>query len=327
MTHPFLACLVVIGLAAGPVIGQNAAGKGGQKAWTPPKTSWGDPDLQGEWPASANIPLQRPATLADKAALTDQELAQRQQQAQKLAQADSEEFVKGGAVPVNPPSYWQDRGKPNRQTSLVVDPPDGRIPALTAEGAKTIKELRGGRGPGTKFNPVIETWEDFDTYSRCISRGVVSSMLPYIYNFGNEIIQAPGYVVIRNEMIHEARVIPLDGRPHVGQNISMYMGDSRGHWEGSTLVIETTNLKQLPGAGDGIFSDAARLTERLTRVAAGELSYDVTINDPKMWTKPWTIHMPYKLDPSYKIYEYACHEGNYMMVDALTSSRDAKPKP
>jgi hypothetical protein len=151
-------------------------------------------------------------------------------------------------------------------------------------------------------------------------------MLPTLYNFGNEILQAPGYVIIRNEMIHEARVIPIDGRPHVGKGIATYMGDSRGHWDGNTLVVETTNLKASPGAGGGQFSDAAVLTERFTRTSPKDLSYDLTVNDLKTWTKPWTLHMPYKLDPSYKIYEYACHEGNYMMLDALSGARDLEKK-
>jgi len=186
--------------------------------------------------------------------------------------------------------------------------------------------LRGGLGPGSHFPDKVDSWEDFDIYSRCITRGMVSSMLPTLYNFGNEIIQAPGVVVIRNEMIHETRVIPLDGRPHVGKGISTYMGDSRGHWDGNTLVVETTNLKPQPGAGGGLFSDAAVLTERFTRTSPKDLSYDLTVNDPKTWTKPWTLHMPYKLDPNYKIYEYACHEGNYMMQDALSGARDLEKK-
>jgi hypothetical protein len=147
-------------------------------------------------------------------------------------------------------------------------------------------------------------------------------MLPTLYNFGNQIMQAPGYVVIRNEMIHETRVIPTDGRPHVGKDVTSYMGDSRGHWEGNTLVVETTNFNDRTGAGGGYFSDAAKLTEKFTRTGPEDLSYDATINDPKTWTKPWTIHMPYHMDKSYVIYEYACHEGNYMMTDALTGARD-----
>jgi hypothetical protein len=294
-----------------------------QTAYKAPKTPWGDPDLQGQWPAAADIPMQRPAALGTRETLSDEELAQRQKQLQKQIAADSETFVKdnGSGVTINPPSYWQERQKPNRQTSLVVDPPDGRIPAMTPDAQKYVKSLRGGLGPGNHFPDKVDSWEDFDIYSRCITRGLVSSMLPTIYNFGNQIVQSPGYVVIRNEMIHEARVIPIGSRPHVGPSLTSYMGDSRGHWEGNTLVVETVNMNNQTGAGGGFFSDAAKLTERFTRIAADELSYDLTINDPKTWTKPWTIHMPYKLDPGYAIYEYACHEGNYMMLDSLEAAR------
>jgi hypothetical protein len=294
-----------------------------KQAYTPPKTPWGDPDLQGQWPAVANIPMQRPANFGTRAFLTDEELKQREQQAQRQQAADSEVFAKGGSesLTINPPSYWQERQKPNRQASLVVDPPDGRIPAMTPAGQKFVQSLRGGLGPGQHFPDKVDSWEDFDIYSRCITRGLVSSILPTIYNFGNQIVQAPGYVVIRNEMIHEARIIPLDGRPHAGSNLRTYMGDSRGHWEGNTLVVETIDFNDQTGAAGGFFSDAAKLTERITRIAPDELSYDVTINDPKTWTKPWTIHMPYKSDPSYTIYEYACHEGNYALGDVLRGAR------
>ena len=318
--------LSVAAVALRPALAQAPAAKTARSSvkpnWTPPKTAWGDPDLQGEWPATARIPMQRPTELGNRSELTDAELAQRQRQFQKETQTDNEEFAKDGDTTINPPSYWQERGKPDRQASLVVDPPDGRIPPLTPEGQAAVHALRGGLGPGSHFPDKVDSWEDFDIYSRCITRGVVQSMLPTLYNFGNEILQAPGYVIIRNEMIHETRVIPLDGRPHVGKNIVSYMGDSRGHWERNTLVVETTNLTAQPGVGGGLFSDAAVLTERFTRTSPNDLSYDLTINDPKTWTRPWTIHMPYKLDPSYRIYEYACHEGNYMMLDALSAARD-----
>jgi hypothetical protein len=295
--------------------------------WTPPKTAWGDPDLQGQWPATANIPMQRPANLGERAELTDAELAQRESQAKKQAAEDGEEVAKGNSeVTINPPSYWVEHGKPVRQASLVVDPPNGRIPAMTPEGQAAMQALRGGLGPGSHFPDKVDSWEDFDIYSRCITRGMVSSMLPTLYDFGNEILQAPGYVIIRNEMIHETRVIPLDARPHAGKGIVTYMGDSRGHWEANTLVVETVNLKAQPGIGGGLFTDAAVLTERFTRTSPNDLSYDLTVNDPKTWTLPWTLHMPYKQDPNYKIYEYACHEGNYMMLDALTGARDLEKK-
>ncbi len=330
MRYRVFALPVTAALLSLPVAAQAPAAKvvssSAKSSWTPPKTSWGDPDLQGQWPATANIPMQRAVSLGERAELTDAELAERESRAKKQASEDGEEFAKGGEVTINPPSYWVERGKPVRQASLVVDPPNGRIPPMTPEGQAAVKALRGGLGPGSHFPDKVDSWEDFDIYSRCITRGMVNSMLPTLYNFGNEIIQAPGFVVIRNEMIHETRVIPLDKRPHVGKAIAMYMGDSRGHWEGNTLVVETTNLKDQPGVGGGLFTDAAVLTERFTRTSPNDLSYDLTVNDPKTWTKPWTIHMPYKLDPSYKIYEYACHEGNYMMLDALSGARDLEKK-
>ncbi len=293
--------------------------------YTPPKLPWGDPDLQGQWPASANIPMQRPANFGTRAYLTEEEFAARQKQAQKQSESDSEEFVPQSgpaSLTINPPGYWVEHGKPDHQASLVVDPPNGRIPALTPAGQAFVKSLRGGLGPGQHFPDKVDSWEDFDSYSRCITRGTVSSMLPTLYNFGNQIMQGPGYVVIRNEMIHETRVVPTDGRPHAGKGVTSYLGDSVGHWEGNTLVVETTNFNDRTGAGGAYFTDAAVLTERFTRTGPEDLSYDVTINDPKTWTAPWTIHMPYHLDKSYVIYEYACHEGNYMMVDALTGARD-----
>ena len=307
---------------------ENAPATKSAKPFTPPKTSWGDPDLQGQWPASANIPMQRPPVLGDEKLLTKEQRAQRQEQYAKQEAQDSEEFSSAsGSVNINPPGYWVEHGKPNQQTSLVVDPPDGRIPAMTPEARERMQALRGGRGPGSHFPDIVNSWEDFDIYSRCISRGMLSSMLPTLYNFGNEIVQAPGVVVIRNEMIHESRVIPLDGRPHVGENIRTYMGDSRGHWEGNTLVVETTNFNGKIGVGGGAPpTDQLKIVERFTRIAPDELSYDATISDPGTWVRPWSLHMPYKLDPSYRIYEYASHEGNYMMLNALKGARELEKK-
>jgi hypothetical protein len=331
ITHRALVSFAFAALSTLPIAAQAPAAKvatsSSKTNWTPPKTSWGDPDLQGQWPATANIPMQRPADLGERAELTDAELAQRERRAKKQAAEDGEEVAKGDSeVTINPPSYWVERGKPVRQASLVVDPPNGRIPPMTPDGQAAVKALRGGLGPGSHFPDKVDSWEDFDIYSRCITRGMVSSMLPTLYNFGNEIIQAPGYVIIRNEMIHETRVIPLDGRPHAGKGIVTYMGDSRGHWDGNTLVVETVNLKPQPGIGGGLFTDAAVLTERFTRTSPDDLSYDLTVNDPKTWTRPWTLHMPYKQDSNYKIYEYACHEGNYMMLDSLSGARDLEKK-
>src|SRR5690349_15232016 len=235
MSRKYFAAFLTIAIIALVPLGAMAQAK---KAWTPPKTPWGDPDLQGQWPATANIPMQRPANFGTRNELTDQELAQRQLQAERQNESDTQEFTTGKEnVTINPPGYWVEHGKPNRQASLVVDPPDGRIPAMTERGRKFAQDMREGRGPGQHFPDKVDTWLDFDIYSRCVTRGLVSSMLPTLYNFGNQIVQSPGFVVIRNEMIHEARVIPTNNGAHVGSKLRSYMGDSKGHWEGNTLVV------------------------------------------------------------------------------------------
>jgi hypothetical protein len=319
-------------LAVMPLAAQTSAtakpaatnGQGQAKPYTPTKTPWGDPDLQGQWPAYANIPLQRPISAEEKASLSSEELAKRQEQYRRQAEADDEEFAgNNSTTTINPPVYWVEHGKPNAQASLVVDPPSGRLPPLTPEGEKRRQELRGGLGPGEHFPKVVNSWNDFDMYSRCITRGMLSSMLPTLYNFGNQIVQAPGYVVIRSEMIHESRIIPLDGRPHSGAGVRTYMGDSRGHWDGNTLVVETTNFNgKVFIGGSGPTTDQLKITERFTRTSPEDLVYEATISDPGTWTHPWTIHMPYKLDPHYVIYEYACHEGNYGLLNALKGARE-----
>jgi hypothetical protein len=295
------------------------------KSWTPPKTAWGDPDLQGVWPGNMGVPLQRAKNLGERTELNDQEFAQREAQAKRAAASDAVEFApKDERVGIGPPSYWTERGKPTRQASLIIDPPDGRLPPMTPE-AKAIQAKTPAQWAG-----VANSYEDVNLYYRCISRGVLGSIIPVVYNNGNEIIQAPGYVVIRNEMIHESRVIPLDGRPHVGSNIHMYMGDARGHWEGNTLVVETTNFTDRTSIGSngvayngegGRNSDAMKLTERLTRVDQNTLNYQATIDDPKTWTKPWTILISLKRDDKYQFLEYACHEGNYALKDILSGAR------
>jgi hypothetical protein len=334
MTHRYLAsffawggALVVMSVA--PVAGQSPASpveKPGAtaKAWTQPKTPWGDPDLQGLWPATdmINVPMQRPANFGTRAVLTKEEYAVREQAAQRTKASDSVQYVQEGApVGINPPSYWLEHGKPNYQASLVVDPPDGRTPPLTAEAQKlAAARAEARRGHNN------DTWEDQSFYDRCISRGVMGSILPVIYNNGNQIIQAPGLVMIRYEMIHETRIIPLDGRPHVDAGVRSYMGDPRGHWEGNTLVVETTNLIGntngigLNGGGTPHSADL-RLIERFTRVSDKVIDYSATIDDPKTWVKPWTVEFPLNRDDGFTVYEYACHEGNYGLLDILSGAR------
>ena len=305
-------------LPAAPKTAAKSASAVKSSAYTPPKTPWGDPDLQGIWPAAFNIPRDRPANLKDKAALSDEELAQAL--ADRAKQTATNRERPADLVTIGPRYNWGEGGTLAKQTSLVIDPADGRTPALTPEAAKIVRSERGGLGPGQHFPDKVDSWEDFDYYSRCITRGFPSSMLYTIYNYGNDITQGPGYVVIRNEMVHEQRVIPTDGRAHVGKEIKTYMGNSVGHWEGHTLVVETTNLKAHSGGG-GRYTDAAKVTERFTRTSPSDLVYEATISDPNVWIRPFTLRYPYKLDPEYTLYEYACHEGNYMMLDSLIGAR------
>lgn len=295
----------------------------GQAAYKVPRTPWGDPDIQGIWPATdmINVPLQRPDAFGNRLYLTDAEFADRAKQAETRLAAQQSTAVSNAPVSINPPGYWLDTPKPSRQTSLIVEPENGKMPALTAaaQAKKTAKAAaRVGHGPN-------ESWEDQSLYDRCISRGVMGSVLPVIYNNGNEIIQAPGYVSIKYEMIHEARIIPLSGS-HPGPGIRSYMGDARGHWEGDTLVVETTNFvgdkNGLVGNGGGDpHSDALVLTEKFTRVAADQVNYEAYLNDAKTWVAPFRIAFPLKADPTYKLYEYDCHEGNYAMFNMLSGAR------
>src|SRR5262245_12772286 len=301
------------------------------KNYVPPKTPWGDPDLQGTWTSDDYIgtPMQRAANLGTKAFFTEEEVAQRQTQLTTQAQNDLQEFANpNGRASTGPPGHWGERARrPPLQTSLVVDPPDGRIPDL-------VPEARTGRSTGIgagNNNPDPASWEDFSTYIRCITRGVAGSILPVIYGNGAQIVQGQGYVAIMQEMVHEARIIPLNATPHVSSKIRTYMGDSRGHWEGNTLVIETTNIiagKTGIGANGGgtATSDALKLTERFTRTAADVIKYELKVDDPKTYTKPFTISYPLTQEPGYENFEYACHEGNYGMHNQLSAARAVDKK-
>jgi hypothetical protein len=281
--------------------------------WTPPRTPWGDPDLQGLWPTVQllSVPLERPVALGTKATLTDEEFARLP--AQSRVAGANDRFNQGGSR-----AAAMEHGTPQRQTSFIVDPPDGRMPPLTAEGARKAAALPRVDGPH-------DGPENFTPAERCLSRGAVGAMLPVGSTNGHQIIQAPGLVVILTEMLHEARVIPVDGRPHLG--VRRYMGDSRGRWDGQTLVVETTNFNEqanyMGGGGRRIpsFSRDARLTERFGLMDADTLRYEATVEDPATWTKAWTIVLPLKRDPTYQLFEYACHEENYSMPHMLRGTR------
>jgi hypothetical protein len=332
MKHPFLvsiaapvAAAAIFTLTAQQAIGQTAKAAPAAKSWTQPKTPWGDPDLQGTWTSDDCIgtPLNRPANLGEKLYYTEQELAERESRLARQQQNDLQEFAAPDQrVGTGPPAHWGERARrPCKQTSLIVDPPDGRTPDLLPEA----RTRRIPEGAGNN-NPKADSWEDFSYYIRCISRGVTGSIFPVIYGNGQQIVQAPGYVTILQEMVHEGRVIPMDGRPHASPNIRSYMGDPRGHWEGNTLVVETTNFlgnrTGIGGNGGGTpTSDALKLTERYTRTGPNEVRYEVTIDDPKTFTRPFKVAFPLTQEPGYQNFEYACHEGNYAMFDSLSGAR------
>jgi len=299
--------------------------------FTPPRTPWGDPDLQGIWPGTSmvGVPLQRPQQFGDRNVLTDEEFQTRVREAKQTEEdaladfdANAADTRNAGSVgsATSPPPHWLERRQPSRQASLIVDPANGRQPALVPEAQKRNADAQAAR----KSRGPADSYTDRSLYDRCITRGVLGSILPVIYNNGNEIVQAPGIVVIRNEMIHETRIVPLDGRPHLTPSIRSYMGDSRGHWEGNTLVVETTNLNGrngVGGNGGGTTSDRLKLVERFTMTDTNTLQYEVRIDDPGTWAQPWTISFPWKRDQGYGMFEYACHEGNYAMKNILTGAR------
>jgi hypothetical protein len=324
----------VVGAVAVLIVALPFAARTQQAAsgYTVPRTPWGDPDLTGKWPGTdmVGVPMQREERFGTRNVLTDEEFAERQQRAARQTELDNADFelenaasTPGGAVggAVSPPPHWLERGQPQRQASLIVDPPNGRMPAFTPQAQErqaALREFQQSRGPA-------DSYTDRSNYDRCITRGLAGSILPVIYNNGTQIFQAPGYVAIVNEMIHETRIVPLDGRAHANSNIKMWLGDSRGRFEGDTLVVETTNFTDRTGVGVNgggqRHSEALKITERFTRVADDVMDYQLTIDDPETWTAPWTMQFPLKRDDSYGMFEYACHEGNYAMRNTLSGSR------
>ena len=298
-----------------------AAAAAAQPAYLPPRTSWGDPDLEGVF-ANDNeyaTPLERPAELAGKtlADITPEEFAEiRRKATEKMIAA----LAPG---PRGPDQWWLENLDLTKRSQpwLIVDPPDGNVPALTAEAQKRA----GSRVRSSFVGGPFDGPQDFNPLERCISRGLPGSMIPVMYGNVYQIVQSPGYVVITYEIVHEARVIPLDGRAHVGAAIHEHMGDARGHFERDTLVVETTNFKPLT-AYRGANPERLKITERFKRVAPDKIAWSATMDDPTTWTKPWTIAMPLTLDPQPAM-AFECHEGNYGMRNILSAARAAESKP
>ena len=317
------------GTAAPPLV-ITAFNGGPAPAYTTPRTPWGDPDLQGVWSSDdATFPVSRPQpgqgrggpagapAAASNAApqglyLSDEQFAARQKQIQ--------DGIRAGESAVS--SFRGDFARRAfRQTSLIVDPPDGRTPAFTAEAQKR----RAPRDQGTFGDGPFNSTEDFTLYDRCITRGIVGSVMRVVYGNGNRIVQAPGMVAISYEMIHDTRFFYTDGRPHVSPSIKQYLGDSRARWEGEELVVETTNLTDRTSIGpngNGLrHSDKMKITERFKRVADQMLQYQITVDDPVTYARPFTLSLPLTPLDGGTLLPYECHEGNYAIRQSLGAER------
>ena len=308
-----LTVMVAILLAPVPAVAQTTR--------TAPRMPDGQPDLQGLWTNETITPFERPSSMDGKAVLTEDEAT--------AIEADTADARAAGDANPRPGvvgaynQFWLDSGTrmlKTRQTSLVVDPPNGRVPSRPEAEATRDHNLEH----------VADSYVHMSLWDRCISRGVPGSMFPAGYNNAYRFLQVPGYVVILHEMIHDVRVIPLDGHPHVSPKITLWMGDSRGRWEGDTLVVETTNYNNrgwiatnaASGRVKGLpVSEQLHVVERFTRVDEDTINFEVTITDPEAYTQPWTVAMPLTRDREYTMFEYACHEGNWAVTNILSGGR------
>jgi hypothetical protein len=316
------ALALITALACGVTLAaQSKAPAASGSGWTVPRTPSGHPDLQGIWTNATLTPLERPKAMGDRRFLTEAEAASFEAQAARLRATADDNLVKGEVGSYN--QFWFDSGStimPSRQTSLVVDPPDGRVP-VRPEAEARRDEYLGRYGEAPEF---MSMWD------RCISRGVPGWIIPAGYNNAYQILQTADFVVIHAEMIHDARIIPLDRRPPLPASVRLLEGDSRGRWDGDTLVVETTNFSDRNSIATSAASGrikgipqttALRIVERFTRVAPDRLDYEARVEDPGVFTRPWTLAFPLTKDEEYRIYEYACHEGNRAMEGMLRGAR------
>ena len=296
--------------------------------YRPARTPWGEPDLRGNWPIdhlNGRTPLERPVEMGNRALMTQEEFAAQQARvaALELRYKNEDESNSMGI------GHWAEMGQASRRTSFIVSPADGRLPPMTAEGQRQSALMRSTWRQGQTFDWVT----DFDSWDRCITRGLPASMFPFMYNNGISIFQSPGVVAIQLEMVHEVRIVPTDGRPALPAQIGQWMGESRGHWEGgNVLVVETTNFRPGPSAtnigttgsppqNNTPVSASARMTERFTMTGPDSVVYEMTMDDPVIFTAPWSARLDWKRDQAYGMFEYACHEGNVQVRNYITSSR------
>jgi hypothetical protein len=295
--------------------------------YVPKKTAWGEPDLRGTWPLdhlNGRTPLERDPKYGNRVFLTDQEFAERQKQVEQLGERYNNED-KQGKIGIG---HWAETGEATRRTSHIIAPANGRLPPMTDEGKVRKAAMRSTWRRGQTFD-----WtNDFDSWDACITRGLPASMFPFMYNNGIRIFQAPGMVAMQLEMVHETRMIPTDGRAALPVQIHNWMGESRGHWEGNVLVVETTNFKPGPSAtnigttgsppeDDTPVSEQARMVERFTMTGHDTIVYEFTWTDPVVFTAPWSARLEWMRNDKYGIFEYACHEGDVQVRNYISSSR------
>ena len=303
-----------------PLLGQSGTGSTkapSAKNWKAPHTPWGHPDLQGIWNnGNAMTPLERPSDLADREFLSDEEWAARAREVATRAEADKRPADPLADVGLAYNNEWWDRGVPLKRTSMIIDPPNGKLPPLTAEGQKRV----AARDAARRQHGPADSWEDRSLQERCLLYHGVPPF-PTGYNNNYLIVQTPDAVAIRYEMLTETRVIALDGRPHLGPGIRSWMGNARGHWEGDTLVVETTNYNnQTTFRSFPASNETLRVIERFRRISDDQIDYQFTVDDPTMYTRPWTAVLPMAKVKG-PIFEYACHEGNYGMMNLLSGHR------
>ena len=314
MNHRVLASLVGVVLLIAVAAESPLAG---QKKWTPAHTPDGQPDLQGIWGFATITPLERPSELAGKQFFTEKEAVEYEKQFLTRNNRDRRDGPTEADVSRAYNDFWWDSGNKvvsTRRTSLITDPPDGKLPALTAAAQKRAAD----RADARRLHPT-DGPENRPLAERCLIWGTAGPpILPSAYNNNIRIVQGAGYVAIFNEMIHDVRVVPLDGRPHLPQNIRLWMGDSRGHWEGNTLVVDTTNFTDktnFRGADENM-----HLIERFTRASDDTLIYQFTVDNETAFTRSWSAEVPLTKSPA-PMFEYACHEGNYSLLNVLAGAR------
>jgi hypothetical protein len=314
------ALLIAASVAAEHLLAQATNGNAGTRTTSAavPRTPWGHPDLQGTWDYRSITPLERSPQYGDRQYMTDEEVKTLEERARKRMEEPPPDEAPAGTVHA---AYWTDPGRnvdDDRRTSLIIDPPDGRVPALVNPAAGGGG--RGGRGGGARPGGRADSWLDRSLLERCITWGLPTASLPGLYNNNIQIVQSPDHVVIVHEMVHDARVIPLDGRPRVtGTAMRNYLGESRARFDGDTLVVETANFgtkTNYRGANVNL-----KLTERYRRVNENRVELMLTVEDSTVWTKPWTVKLGMRPSEG-PLVEYACHEGNYGLRNILEVARD-----